>query len=146
MTALWTAETVAAATGGAAQGGWAASGVSIDTRTLAPGDLFVALVGPNNDAHAFVAQALERGAVAAVVSHAPEGDVDPAGLVMVRDTQAALEDLGRAGRDRTRARIAGITGSVGKTGTKEALRHVLSRQAPTHASAASHNNHWGVPL
>jgi UDP-N-acetylmuramoyl-tripeptide--D-alanyl-D-alanine ligase len=146
VTALWTAEAVAFATGGSARGGWVASGVSIDTRTLAPGDLFVALVGPNNDAHAFVAQALERGAVAAVVSREPEGDVDPAGLVVVGDTQAALEGLGRAGRDRTRARVAGITGSVGKTGTKEALRHLLSRQAPTHASAASHNNHWGVPL
>jgi UDP-N-acetylmuramoyl-tripeptide--D-alanyl-D-alanine ligase len=93
-----------------------------------------------------VGQALGRGAVGAVVSRAPEGDVDPAGLVVVGDTQVALERLGRAGRDRTRARVAGITGSVGKTGTKEALRHVLSRQAPTHASAASYNNHWGVPL
>ena len=70
----------------------------------------------------------------------------PANLVLVDDTQAALEGLGRAGRRRTTARIAGVTGSVGKTGTKEALRHVLARQAPTHASAASHNNHWGVPL
>jgi UDP-N-acetylmuramoyl-tripeptide--D-alanyl-D-alanine ligase len=146
VTALWTAEAVAAATGGSARGDWVASGVSIDTRTLARGDLFVALVGPNNDAHAFVGQALDRGAVAAVVSRAPEGNVDPAGLVVVGDTQAALEALGRAGRDRTQARVAGITGSVGKTGTKEALRHVLSCQAPTHASAASYNNHWGVPL
>jgi UDP-N-acetylmuramoyl-tripeptide--D-alanyl-D-alanine ligase len=147
VTALWTAEAVATATRGAARGDWAASGVSIDTRTLAPGDLFVVLVGPNHDAHAFVAQAFERGAAAAVVSRAPEGATDlAANLAVVADTQIALEGLGRAGRERSRARIAGITGSVGKTGTKEALRHVLSRQAPTHASAASHNNHWGVPL
>ena len=146
MTALWTAETVVQATGGTTEGDWVASGVSIDTRTLAPGDLFVALVGPNRDAGHFVAQAFERGAVAAVVSSLPEGDLDPAGLVLVTDTQLALEGLGRSGRQRTRARIAGVTGSVGKTGTKDALRHVLSRQAPTYASAASYNNQWGVPL
>ena len=146
MTALWTAEAVADATGGTIAGDWVASGVSIDTRSLAPSDLFVALEGPNHDAHAFVAAALEQGAAAAVVSRMPEGVADPANLVLVGDTQAALEGLGRAGRRRTTARIAGITGSVGKTGTKEALRHVLARQAPTHASAASHNNHWGVPL
>ena len=146
VTALWTAEAVAEATGGTIAGDWVASGVSIDTRSLAPSDLFVALEGPNHDAHAFVAAALERGAAAAVVSRMPEGVADPANLVLVGDTQAALEGLGRAGRRRTTARIAGITGSVGKTGTKEALRHVLAGQAPTHASAASHNNHWGVPL
>jgi UDP-N-acetylmuramoyl-tripeptide--D-alanyl-D-alanine ligase len=146
MTTLWTADAVAQATGGTTGGDWVASGVSIDTRTLAPGDLFVALVGPNRDAGRFVAQAFERGAVAAVVTRRPEGQLDPASLVLVADTQLALEGLGRAGRDRTRARIAGVTGSVGKTGTKEALRHVLSRQAPTHASAASYNNQWGVPL
>lgn len=145
MTALWTTDAVAAATGGRVQGDWVASGISIDTRSIAPGDLFVALVGPNRDAHGFVPEALARGAAAALVSRPIEG-VDPEALVVVADTQAALEALGRAGRARSRARIAGITGSVGKTGTKEALRHVLSRQAPTHASAASHNNHWGVPL
>lgn len=146
MSALWTAEAVAAATGGTIAGDWVASGVSIDTRSLAPSDLFVALEGPNHDAHAFVSAAFERGAAAAVVSRMPEGVADAANLVLVADTQAALEGLGRAGRRRSTARIAGITGSVGKTGTKEALRHVLANQAPTHASAASHNNHWGVPL
>jgi len=146
MTALWTAEAVAAAAAAQVSGEWVASGVSIDTRTLAPGDLFVALEGPNRDGHAFVADALQRGGAAAVVARLPEGVDDPALLAKVADTQAALEGLGRAGRRRSRARIIGITGSVGKTGTKEALRHVLSRQAPTHASAASHNNHWGVPL
>lgn len=146
MTGLWTANEVAAATGGEAGGDWTASGVSIDTRTLEPGDLFVALVGPNRDGHDFLAAALAKGAAAALVSRVPESSFAPARLVRVPDTQAALEALGRTGRARAQARIAGITGSVGKTGTKEALRHVLARQAPTHASAASHNNHWGVPL
>ena len=146
MTARWTAEEVATATGGRIAGGWVASGVSIDTRTIAPGDLFVALEGPNRDAHAFVADALDRGAAAAIVSRVPDGVDDPSALVLVADTQTALEDLGRAGRARTTARIAGVTGSVGKTGTKEALRHVLASQAPSYASAASYNNHWGVPL
>jgi UDP-N-acetylmuramoyl-tripeptide--D-alanyl-D-alanine ligase len=145
MTALWTAEAVTAATGGETPGGWVASGVSIDTRSLTPGDLFVALVGPNRDGHDYVAAALDAGAAAALVSRVPDG-ADPQRLVVVPDTQLALEGLGRAGRARSAARIAGVTGSVGKTGTKDALRHVLSRQAPTHASAASYNNHWGVPL
>ena len=146
MSALWTAETVAEATGARVAGDWVASGVSIDTRTLSPGDLFVALEGPNRDGHAFVADALQRGAAAAVVARKPDGVDDSASLALVADTQAALEGLGRAGRRRSTARIVGITGSVGKTGTKEALRHVLAREAPTHASAASHNNQWGVPL
>ena len=146
MSAFWTAEAVSRAVGARVAGDWVASGVSIDTRTLAPGDLFVALEGPNRDGHAFVADALQRGAAAALVARLPEGVDDPAALAVVADTQAGLEALGRAGRRRSTARIVGVTGSVGKTGTKEALRHVLSREGPTHASAASHNNHWGVPL
>lgn len=146
MSAAWTAAEVAAATRGKAEGDWVASGVSIDTRTLAPGDLFVALTGPHRDAHAFVAAALDNGAAAAIVDRVPQGMAERAALVLVDDTQLALERLGSAGRARSRARVAGITGSVGKTGSKEALRHVLARQAPTHASAASHNNQWGVPL
>lgn len=146
MTPLWTASAASAATGGRTSGDWVARGVSIDSRSLASGDLFVALVGPNRDGHDFVAAALGRGAAAALVSRAPLDGADLSRLLLVDDTQRALEALGRAGRARTHARIAGITGSVGKTGTKEALRHVLSQQAPTHASAASHNNHWGVPL
>src|SRR5690606_11528463 len=139
VSALWAAEAVAEATGARTAGDWVASGVSIDTRTLAPGDLFVALEGPNRDGHAFVADALGRGAAAAIVARMPDGVDDPASLVLVADTQKALEAVGRAGRRRSRARVAGITGSVGKTGTKEALRHVLAREAPTHASAASYN-------
>jgi UDP-N-acetylmuramoyl-tripeptide--D-alanyl-D-alanine ligase len=146
MTALWASKEAAAATGGACALAWIAEGVSIDSRTVAPGDLFVALRGPSHDAHAFVAGALARGAAAAMVERRPDSVAADAPLLVVADTQAGLEALGRAGRARARARIVAVTGSVGKTGTKEALRHVLAAQAPTFASAASHNNHWGVPL
>ncbi|MGF1640835.1 MAG: UDP-N-acetylmuramoylalanyl-D-glutamyl-2,6-diaminopimelate--D-alanyl-D-alanine ligase [Rhodospirillales bacterium] len=144
---LWTAAETAAATGG--DGGtasWAAGGVSIDTRTLAPGDLFVAILGPRFDGHAFVAEAFGRGAVAAVVSRGPADVPAGAPLLVVRDTLRALEDLGRCARVRSRARIVGVTGSVGKTGVKEALNTVLSAQAPTAATAGNLNNHWGLPL
>ncbi len=143
MTALWEAAEVLAATCGRGPEGWRARGVSIDSRSLAAGDLFVALRGPRHDGHAFLADAFARGAAAALV--AGERDA-PGPLVAVDDTQRGLEALARAARTRSRARILALTGSVGKTGTKEALRQVLEAQAPTHASAASHNNHWGVPL
>ncbi|MCS6779017.1 MAG: UDP-N-acetylmuramoyl-tripeptide--D-alanyl-D-alanine ligase [Geminicoccaceae bacterium] len=143
---LWTARDAARATGGEARGDWAASGVSIDSRTTAEGDLFVALRGPRQDGHAFVAAALAAGAAAAMVDHEPPGLAADAPLLRVRDTQDGLAALGRAGRARSAARVVAVTGSVGKTGTKEALRHLLDRQGGCHASVASHNNHWGVPL
>jgi UDP-N-acetylmuramoyl-tripeptide--D-alanyl-D-alanine ligase len=146
LSALWTADEAAAATGGEVQGTWTARGVSIDSRSLEPGDLFVALEGENRDGHQFVSAAFASGAAAAIVSRVPGGMGPETPLLVVPDTQAALEALGRAGRARAAGRIAAVTGSVGKTGTKEALRHVLSAQGATHASAASHNNHWGVPL
>jgi UDP-N-acetylmuramoyl-tripeptide--D-alanyl-D-alanine ligase len=142
---LWSAADIAAGTGGRTSEGWSVAGVSIDSRSVRPGELFVALRGPNHDGHDFVAQALERGA-AAMVDRRPEGLVANAPLVEVDDTMAALTALGRAARARSGARIAAITGSVGKTGTKEALRLALASQGAAHASAASHNNHWGVPL
>jgi UDP-N-acetylmuramoyl-tripeptide--D-alanyl-D-alanine ligase len=143
--ALWSAAEIAAATGGRARGGWSVAGVSIDSRSVRPGELFIALRGPHHDGHDFVAQALERGA-AAMVDHRPDGLLANAPVVEVDDTMAALTALGRAARQRSGARIAAITGSVGKTGTKEALRLALAGQGAAHASAASHNNHWGVPL
>ncbi len=145
MTALWTAADATAATGGVTSGDWAATGVSIDTRTLQKGDLFVALKDVR-DGHEFVALALEKGAAAALVSHRPEGVPTDAPLLVVPDVLAALEALGKAARARSKARIAAITGSVGKTSTKEMLRTVLSRQGKCHAAEASYNNHWGVPL
>ncbi|MCB1366029.1 MAG: UDP-N-acetylmuramoyl-tripeptide--D-alanyl-D-alanine ligase, partial [Rhodobacteraceae bacterium] len=142
---LWGAAEAAAATGGRARGAWSAKGVSIDTRSLRPGDLFVALSAAR-DGHDFVAQALERGAAAAMVSRVPEGVAPDAPLLIVRDVQSALEDLGRAARARCAARVVAVTGSVGKTSTKEMLALMLGDQGATHASVASYNNHWGVPL
>ena len=142
---LWTAEEVAAAVGGAGDpASWRATGVSIDSRTVTPGDLFVALRGPSFDGHDFVARAFEAGAVAALVSRPPPLVRGP--LVIVDDTLTALQTLGRAGRERSKAKVIAITGSVGKTGTKEALATCLAGQAPTYATAGSLNNHWGVPL
>lgn len=142
---LWTSAEAAAATGGQAVGDWVCEGVSIDTRTLQPGDLFVALKDIS-DGHDFVAQALEQGAGAALVSHIPQGVAADAPLLIVEDVLAGLEALGRAARARTGAKVAAVTGSVGKTSTKEMLLAMLSDQGRTHASVASYNNHWGVPL
>ncbi|MBT8459452.1 MAG: UDP-N-acetylmuramoyl-tripeptide--D-alanyl-D-alanine ligase [Boseongicola sp.] len=146
MSALWTKEAVVSATGGDARGpDWSASGVSIDTRTLQPGDLFVALEDAR-DGHDFVADALSGGAAAALVSRVPEGLAADAPLIIVNDVLKGLEALGIAARARTDARVVAITGSAGKTSTKEMLRQVLSGQGRTHAAVASYNNHWGVPL
>lgn len=143
---LWTADEAARAMGGTPVGEVAAvGGVSIDTRTLQPGDLFFAIQGEARDGHDFVADALAQGAAACVV----QADRAPAfqgPLIAVGDVLAAMVALGRAARRRSGARIVAVTGSVGKTGTKEALRLALGRLGPTHASAASYNNHWGVPL
>jgi UDP-N-acetylmuramoyl-tripeptide--D-alanyl-D-alanine ligase len=146
MMPLWGAREAGAVTGGQAIGEWQAAGVSIDSRTVAPGDLFIALTGPNFDGHTFVADALKKGAAAALVAKRPEGVDANAPLLVVADTQRALDDLGRASRARTQARIIAVTGSVGKTGTKEALKHVLERQGRAFASVGSLNNQWGVPL
>jgi UDP-N-acetylmuramoyl-tripeptide--D-alanyl-D-alanine ligase len=143
---LWTAQEAAKATGGTATGDWTAAGVSIDTRTLEPGELFVALRGPSFDGHRFAGDALAKGACAVMIDHVPDDLPADATTLRVSDTQRGLEALGAAGRARSRARVLAVTGSVGKTGTKEALRHALGRQGKTHASAASFNNHWGVPL
>ena len=146
MTALWTAAEADSATGGASTRAWQADGVSIDSRSLARGDLFVALAGPRGDGHDFLGDAFASGASAAVVHRRPPGSDNELPLLIVRDTMAALGDLGAAARKRSGARIVAVTGSVGKTGTKEALRQALGRLGPTHASSGSLNNHWGVPL
>ena len=125
----------------------AVTGISIDTRTLQPGELFFAIRGEAHDGHDFVATAFEHGAAAAVVdeAHAQALAGSPC-LLVVHDVLAALERLGHAARARSKARIVAVTGSVGKTSTKEALRLVMGDAGETHASAASYNNHWGVPL
>ncbi len=142
---IWTSAEAVKATGGKASGEWHAYGVSIDTRTVKKGDLFIALKGDTGNGHDYVTKAIENGAVCAVVSKAIEG-VDPKNLLIVDDTLKAMQDLGRFARERTGAKVIGITGSVGKTGTKEMLATALDTQGQTHASIKSYNNHWGVPL
>ncbi len=143
MTPLWIAEAIAAATGGIASEAFAATGVTFDSREVEPGDLFVALRGEATDGHRFVDAARQRGAAGVLVSESVAGP-----HVRVADTMAALTALATAARARTAAKIIGVTGSVGKTGTKEALRLALERSAPgaVHASVKSYNNHTGVPL
>ncbi|MDE2007199.1 MAG: UDP-N-acetylmuramoyl-tripeptide--D-alanyl-D-alanine ligase, partial [Rhodospirillales bacterium] len=142
MSALWTASALAAATGGRFTRRFDAAGVAIDTRGIAPGELFVALRGEHRDGHAFIAEALAAGAAGAM---AERGEPDLP-LLLVGDTLAGLTALGAAGRARFAGKVAAITGSVGKTTTKEMLRSILAAAGPTHAASASHNNHWGVPL
>ena len=142
---LWSAQDAALATGGKTAGKWQAEGVSIDTRTLRAGDLFVALAD-QRDGHDFVADALQKGASAALVSRRPADVLSDENLLYVQDVQIALEGLARAARHRSAAQVIAITGSAGKTSTKEMLRVMLQAQGKTHASYASYNNHWGVPL
>jgi UDP-N-acetylmuramoyl-tripeptide--D-alanyl-D-alanine ligase len=145
MSALWTSQEVQAALATSSiTGPFEAEGVTFDSRAVGKGDLFFALSGETTDGHGFVADALSRGAAAAVVSRDVPGAQGT--LVRVPDTMTALVDLGRAARRRSTARIASVTGSVGKTSTKDALRAMLSAQAPTSASVASYNNHVGVPV
>jgi UDP-N-acetylmuramoyl-tripeptide--D-alanyl-D-alanine ligase len=146
MTPLWTAAEVAAATGGSNTTDWVAAGVSIDSRSLNPGDIFVAVRGPNHDGHNFVKTALERGAAAAIVDREIPVLATGAPLLRVADTLIALEAVAAAARVRSHARVVAVTGSVGKTGTKEALRLALATSGGTYASAGGLNNHWGAPL
>ncbi|NIA68621.1 UDP-N-acetylmuramoylalanyl-D-glutamyl-2,6-diaminopimelate--D-alanyl-D-alanine ligase [Pelagibius litoralis] len=143
---LWTAEEVAQATGGRITGDWQASGVSIDSRSLEAGDLFVALKGPSFDGHDYAGKAIKAGAAAALVHRRADGIDESDPLIIVDDSFAALWRLGTAARERSQARLIAVTGSVGKTGTKEALRLCLEPQGITAASVGSFNNHWGVPL
>jgi UDP-N-acetylmuramoyl-tripeptide--D-alanyl-D-alanine ligase len=145
MTALYTAEALGHALGGTMTRPFHVTGVSIDTRTLQPGDLFVALVTETGDGHDHVAAALDRGAAGALV-HRVHGLPDNAPLLVVGDTLAGLTALGAFARERFTGAVAAITGSVGKTTTKEMLRSVLAQSGATHAAYASYNNHWGVPL
>ena len=147
--ALWTVKAMADAMQAHVRGAVPSSvgGLSIDTRTLQPGDAFFAIAGGNRDGHDFVSGALAAKAGVAVVAQAKSEQFGKdAPLVIVEDVLEGLRALGRTARKRTNAKVIGVTGSVGKTGTKEALRLALERQGKTHASAASYNNHWGVPL
>ncbi len=139
---LWSHADAEAATLGKASAPFAVGGLSIDTRTLKPGDLFVALKGDSRDGHDFVQAAFAAGAGAALVHRAVEGGP----TLTVAHTQRGLEDLARAARARARAKVVAVTGSAGKTTTKEILRLCFDAIGATHVSAASYNNHWGVPL
>ncbi|WP_267397303.1 MULTISPECIES: UDP-N-acetylmuramoyl-tripeptide--D-alanyl-D-alanine ligase [unclassified Sphingomonas] len=140
---LWTAAEIATATNGNASADFAVAGVAFDSREVGPGDLFVALTGESTDGHRFLDGAFAQGAAGAIASAATGHP-----HVRVADTFAALNDLGRASRARSTARIIGVTGSVGKTSAKEALFAALDRGAPgeVHRSVKSYNNHTGVPL
>jgi UDP-N-acetylmuramoyl-tripeptide--D-alanyl-D-alanine ligase len=143
LSALWTSEEIAAATGGTASTRFEVTGVTFDSREVGPGDLFVAMPGTVHDGHKFVDAAFAAGAAGAIVSRPVDGP-----HVLVADTFAALQALGRASRERVHATIIGVTGSVGKTSTKEALYAALERNRPgkVHRSVKSYNNHTGVPL
>ncbi len=146
---LWTSAAMAEAMRASINGALpdAVTGLSIDSRTIAPGEAYFAIKGEVHDGHDFVAAALKAGAALAVVETAQRDKFAPdAPLLVVEDVLAGLVDLARAARVRMQAQVIAVTGSVGKTSTKEALRRVLGAQGDTHASAASFNNHWGVPL
>jgi UDP-N-acetylmuramoyl-tripeptide--D-alanyl-D-alanine ligase len=145
VSALFSADDLVRATGGVMTQPFHVHGVSIDSRTVATGDLFVALATATGDGHAHVADARHKGAAGALV-HREDGLPDEAPLLIVHDTQAALTALGSFARERFEGSVVAVTGSVGKTTTKEMLRTILSACGPTHAAAASYNNHWGVPL
>jgi UDP-N-acetylmuramoyl-tripeptide--D-alanyl-D-alanine ligase len=143
MSMLWTSEEIAAATGGAAHGSFEVAGVTFDSREVGPGDLFIAMPGTVHDGHEFVEQAIAAGAGGLLVAQPADHP-----HVLVEDVAKALQDLGRASRERCSGTIIGVTGSVGKTSTKEALYAALERWRPgaAHRSVKSYNNHTGVPL
>ncbi|MGL4284756.1 MAG: UDP-N-acetylmuramoylalanyl-D-glutamyl-2,6-diaminopimelate--D-alanyl-D-alanine ligase [Phreatobacter sp.] len=145
---LWTTEALARAMGARVVGIPApvVTDISIDSRSLNPGEAYVAIKGLAHDGHAFVASALDKGAALAVVSEAWAATAPAGRYLVVADPLKALEKAGIAARARTAARIVAITGSIGKTSTKEALAHVLAREGRTHAPPKSFNNHIGVPL
>jgi len=146
MIALWNDTNAAQATGGEARGHWHASRVEIDSRRVQLGDLYIAIKGERVDGHDYVADALARGAVAALVSHVPEGLPRTASLLIVKDTLVALADMARFSRARSKAKIVGVTGSVGKTSTKDMLKIALSIHGKTYATTGNFNNHIGTPL
>ncbi|MBV9556956.1 MAG: UDP-N-acetylmuramoylalanyl-D-glutamyl-2,6-diaminopimelate--D-alanyl-D-alanine ligase [Pseudolabrys sp.] len=148
MSTLWTVSDMAKAMRARMSGALPAetNGISIDTRTLQKGDTFFAITGENRDGHDFVDGALKAGAGLAVIADSKQAQFANAPVLIVPDVLAGLRDLAAASRARSSAKIVAVTGSVGKTSTKEALLLALSADGETHASVASYNNHWGVPL
>lgn len=143
---LWTSHDATAATGGKSLADWKAHSISIDSRSLQAGDLFFALQGEHVDGHKYVASALAQGAAVAVVTHIPDGMSSDAPLLVVKDTVDALNAMANFSRNRVNATIFGVTGSVGKTSTKEALKFALEPLGKVHATMGNFNNHLGVPI
>jgi UDP-N-acetylmuramoyl-tripeptide--D-alanyl-D-alanine ligase len=144
---LWTSYEIVKAVGGRLEAEFEVSGVQFNSRDVRPGDLFIALEGSVSDGHDYVLDAFEAGAAGAIVSRLENELAEwHQVMVLVEDTTTALEKLGIAGRNRMKGPVIGVTGSAGKTGTKEALRRALGRGAFVHASASSFNNHVGVPI
>ncbi|MCH2550067.1 MAG: UDP-N-acetylmuramoyl-tripeptide--D-alanyl-D-alanine ligase [Alphaproteobacteria bacterium] len=147
---IWTRKQVLEATDGHqtsdSRNDWSAEGVSIDSRACNPGDLFVALSGPKFDGHDYIDQALANGAVAAIASKVPENIKKCENLILVKDTESALNQLGDFARKRSRAKIVAVTGSVGKTMTKDGLSIALGATGLTHSTDGNLNNHYGAPL
>lgn len=148
MSLLWTSQDIAKATGGTASGSFAVSGVTFDSREVGRGDLFVALKGAQSDGHHYLRQAYASGAAGALICDPAQLPEQGLPYIQVTETFEALNALGRAARERVQGKVIGVTGSVGKTGVKEALRLALDRFRPgrVHASVKSYNNHTGVPL
>ena len=142
---LWNSKELEVITGGHSIKPFTVNGVSIDTRTLQPNDLFVALT-VKRDGHDFVLEALKKGASGVLVSKIPEGVSSECPLLLVNEVKRALDLIGIASRARSHAKIVAITGSVGKTSTKEMLKKSLSKHCLLHVSKKSYNNQWGVPL
>ena len=143
---LWTSEEVEKLTMGNSCHRWTATGVSIDSRTIEVGDLFIPISGPNFNGHNFIEDALKKGAAASIYSDYAHENMKGAALLKVADTGRALDDIGKGGRDRSLATVVAVTGSVGKTGVKEALGKLLSEQGKSSYNVGSYNNHFGVPL
>lgn len=150
MTALWTEKTIEAATNGRSTAPFSVSGVQIDSRAIHPGDLFIAIRGANQDGHVYINDAAEAGAAGAIVAKdwADEfgNSTAPMPLLSVADTYEALYDIARAARVRTTGKIAAVTGSMGKTGTKDGLAAALAVDGPVHSTAGNQNNMYGLPL
>jgi UDP-N-acetylmuramoyl-tripeptide--D-alanyl-D-alanine ligase len=146
MNTLWNSKDAELATSGNSTKDWQASGVCIDSRKVQKGDLFIAIIGENNDGHEYVRAALDAGAVAAMVNFIPENVGQNAPLLVVSDTTEALWDLARFSRERIKGKVIMVTGSVGKTSTKEMLAHALESQGKIYATEGNLNNHYGLPL
>lgn len=143
---IWKSSEAENATGGKASCKWNATGVSIDSRKIEAGDLFIAIPGERFDGHNFVKDALNMGAAAAIVTHIPDGITDAAPLLIVKNIMNALQDLGRFSRNRMKGKIIGVTGSVGKTSTKEMLGLAFKGQGKIYLTEGNLNNHYGLPL